>query len=97
MMDFVLESWVSTGIERTKLAWMLGSGKRWQAGEKNKERLKDILEEISRRSDWPGGSVERIVGDDYASCMDEARAEASGGEIRPERLVNLPYLCSSML
>src|SRR5205814_1822311 len=52
--------------------------RRWQAGEKNKERLKDILEEISRRSDWPGGSVERIVGDDYASCMDEARAEASG-------------------
>ena len=36
MMDFVLESWVSTGIERTKLAWMLGSGKRWQAGEKLK-------------------------------------------------------------
>src|SRR5207248_362776 len=52
--------------------------RRWQAGEKNKERLKDILEEISRRSDWPGGSVEQIVGDDYASCMDEARAEASG-------------------
>src|SRR6266550_4618577 len=52
--------------------------RRWQAGENNKERLKDILEEISRRSDWPRGSIEQIVGDDYASCMDEARAEASG-------------------
>src|SRR5207302_26731 len=52
--------------------------RRWQAGESNKERLRDILEEISRRSDWPHGSVEQIVGDDYASCMDEARAEALG-------------------
>ena len=36
MMDFVLEAWVSSGIERAKLAWMLGSGKRWQAGAKLK-------------------------------------------------------------
>ena len=47
--------------------------RRWQAGENNKERLRDVLEEISRRSDWPRGSVEQIVGDDYASCVDEAR------------------------
>jgi endothelin-converting enzyme/putative endopeptidase len=52
--------------------------RRWQAGEQNKERLKDILEEVSKKSDWPRGSVEQIVGDDYASCMDEARAEAQG-------------------
>jgi len=52
--------------------------RRWQAGENNKERLKEILEEVSKRSDWPKGSVEQIVGDDYASCMDEARADAEG-------------------
>lgn len=36
MMDFVLEAWVSAGIEKAKLAWMLGHGKRWQRGEKLK-------------------------------------------------------------
>ena len=52
--------------------------RRWQAGETNKERLREILEEVSKRSDWPRGSVEQIVGDDYAACMDEARADAAG-------------------
>src|SRR4051812_39663518 len=52
--------------------------RRWQAGEVNKERLKDILADVSRRSDWPAGSVEQLVSDDYASCMDEARADAQG-------------------
>lgn len=36
MMDFVLESWVSSNIERKKLGWMLGKGKPWQPGEKLK-------------------------------------------------------------
>jgi len=36
MMDFILEAWVSTSIEHAKTAWMLGSGKRWQPGEKLK-------------------------------------------------------------
>lgn len=36
MMDFVLEAWVSSIIERKKLGWMLGSGKPWQPGEKLK-------------------------------------------------------------
>jgi len=36
MMDFVLEAWVSSIIERKKLGWMLGSGKSWQPGEKLK-------------------------------------------------------------
>ncbi len=36
MMDFVLEAWVSSSIERAKAAWMLGAGKRWQPGEKLK-------------------------------------------------------------
>ncbi len=36
MMDFILEAWVSGGIESTKLGWMLGKGRRWQPGEKLK-------------------------------------------------------------
>lgn len=36
MMDFVLEAWVSASIEKSKLAWMLGRGKPWHAGEKLK-------------------------------------------------------------
>ena len=36
MMDFLLEAWVSTNIERAKAGWMLGSGKPWQPGEKLK-------------------------------------------------------------
>jgi polysaccharide pyruvyl transferase WcaK-like protein len=36
MMDFILEAWVSTSIERAKAGWMLGRGKRWKPGEKLK-------------------------------------------------------------
>jgi len=36
MMDLVLEAWVSAGIEKAKVAWMLGHGQRWQSGEKLK-------------------------------------------------------------
>ena len=33
MMDFILEAWVSSIIESSKLGWMLGKGKPWQPGE----------------------------------------------------------------
>jgi polysaccharide pyruvyl transferase WcaK-like protein len=36
MMDFVLESWVSSIIESKRLAWMMGSGNSWQPGERLK-------------------------------------------------------------
>ena len=36
MMDFILEAWVSSSIERAKTGWMLGAGKRWKPGEKLK-------------------------------------------------------------
>ncbi len=32
MMDFLLETWVSTLIERAKVQWMLGDGQRWKPG-----------------------------------------------------------------
>ena len=34
MMDFVLEAWVSSLIELTKLRWMLGAGLQWKPGER---------------------------------------------------------------
>ena len=36
MMDFILEAWVSSSIERARAGWMLGEGERWQPGEKLK-------------------------------------------------------------
>jgi polysaccharide pyruvyl transferase WcaK-like protein len=36
MMDFILEAWVSSSIEKAKARWMLGGGKLWQPGERLK-------------------------------------------------------------
>jgi putative endopeptidase len=52
--------------------------RRWAAGEASKDRLKEILEDVSRRSDWPRGSVEQLIGDYYVACMDEARVNQLG-------------------
>ena len=51
--------------------------RRWKSGEENKEKLRDILEELAR-GHWPQGSVEQLVGDYYGSCMNEARIDAAG-------------------
>src|SRR5262249_26462150 len=58
--------------------------RRWQAGETAKERLKDILDEVSARRDWPAASVEQLIGDFYGACMDQARIDQRGVEpIKP--------------
>jgi polysaccharide pyruvyl transferase WcaK-like protein len=36
MMDFILQAWVSSAIQRAKAGWMLGKGKPWHPGEKLK-------------------------------------------------------------
>jgi endothelin-converting enzyme/putative endopeptidase len=51
--------------------------RRWKAGEQNKEKLRDILEELSH-GHWPEGTVEQLVADHYASCMDEKKIDAAG-------------------
>ena len=33
MMDLLLEAWVAALIEKTKVAWILGAGRKWQPGE----------------------------------------------------------------
>lgn len=57
---------------------MVRWGRRWQAGEMTKEQLKDILESVSAKTDWPKGSVEQLIGDHYASCMNEAKVNQLG-------------------
>ncbi|BAV98502.1 M13 family metallopeptidase [Lysobacter enzymogenes] len=58
--------------------------RRWQSGELNKERVRDILAELSARQDWPQGSAGQLAGDFYAACMDESAANARGVEpLRP--------------
>jgi putative endopeptidase len=52
--------------------------RRWESGEKAKDQLKVILDDVSSRTDWARGSVEQLVGDYYGSCMDEMRVNKLG-------------------
>ena len=54
--------------------------RRWQAGETAKDRLKQILEEVAAKRDWKPSSVEQLIGDFYASCLDEEAVEKAGVE-----------------
>src|SRR5438270_5448075 len=51
---------------------MVHWSRRWKAGEDAKEQLKGILDDVSRKTDWPRGSVEELISDYYGSCMNEA-------------------------
>jgi endothelin-converting enzyme/putative endopeptidase len=59
---------------------MVRWSRRWEAGESAKDQLNAILDEMKSRTDWPKGSVEQLVGDDYAACMDESGVEKLGLE-----------------
>lgn len=52
---------------------MVRWSRRWQAGEAAKDQLKIILDDVSRKTDWPRSSTEELIGDYYGSCMNEAR------------------------
>ena len=52
--------------------------RRWQSGEFNKEHVRDILTEVSARSDWPVGSAEQLSGDFYAACMNDEQINQAG-------------------
>ena len=54
---------------------MVRWSRRWAAGESAKDRLKEILDEVSAKTSWPPGSAEQLIGDHYAACMDEAARE----------------------
>ena len=57
--------------------------RRWQAGEVNKEHVRDILDELSAKTDWPKGSAGQLAGDFYATCMDESRARRARQQADP--------------
>jgi putative endopeptidase len=59
---------------------MVRWSRRWASGELSKDQLREILEEVVRKKDWPAGSVEQLIGDYYASCMDEARVNELGAK-----------------
>jgi putative endopeptidase len=52
--------------------------RRWESGEVNKEHVRDILDGLAARKDWPAGSPEQLAGDFYAACMDEKQIDAAG-------------------
>jgi endothelin-converting enzyme/putative endopeptidase len=52
--------------------------KRWESGEINKEHVRDILADVSKKTDWPKGGAEQLSGDFYAACMDEPHVNALG-------------------
>ena len=52
--------------------------RRWAAGEQAKEQLKVILDEASAMPNQPMGSIEQLIGDHYAACMNEPLANQLG-------------------
>jgi putative endopeptidase len=73
--DYANGSWrAQNAIPATMDRW----SRRWQSGEVNKEHVRDILKEVSARSDWPKGGAEQLSGDFYAACMDEGAVNAAG-------------------
>ena len=47
--------------------------RRWAAGEAAKDRLHEILDQVSTLTNQPKGSIDQLIGDFYGACMDAAR------------------------
>ena len=54
--------------------------RRWQAGEQSKDLLKNLLEEVSQQRGAAKGSVEQLIGDHYAACMDQPSINKLGAK-----------------
>src|SRR5258708_7748232 len=52
--------------------------RRWKAGELSKEQLRVLLDDVSKRKDWPKGSIDQQISDFYGGCMDAARINTAG-------------------
>jgi putative endopeptidase len=73
--EFANGQWRATNpMPPAKSVW----GRRPAAREKNRQQLQEILEEVSAKSSWPSGSVEQLIGDHYASCMDTSKIDSAG-------------------
>jgi endothelin-converting enzyme/putative endopeptidase len=53
--------------------------RRWAAGEANKDKLREILEEAAATK-AQRGSIEQLTGDFYAGCMNEQQANSLGAK-----------------
>jgi putative endopeptidase len=53
-------------------------GRRAVARDANRQKVRALIQEVASKTDWPAGSPAQLVGDHYASCMDEAAIEAAG-------------------
>jgi putative endopeptidase len=52
--------------------------RRWASGELSKDQLRAILDEVSAKPEQPKGSTLQLIGDHYASCMDQASIDRLG-------------------
>jgi putative endopeptidase len=52
--------------------------RRLAARAENRKNVRALIQELGAKSDSPAGSPEQLVGDLYASCMDEAAIDAAG-------------------
>ncbi len=52
--------------------------RRWASGELAKDQLKEILDDASKKTDWPKGSIEQQIGDYYGAGMNEKRLNELG-------------------
>jgi endothelin-converting enzyme/putative endopeptidase len=54
--------------------------RRWKAGEDSKDLLKNLLDEVSAQKGAAKGSVEQLIGDHYAACVDESSINKLGAK-----------------
>jgi putative endopeptidase len=54
--------------------------RRWAAGEAAKDRLHEILDQVSALPAEPKGSVEQLIGDFYGACTDETTVNSLGAK-----------------
>ena len=52
--------------------------RRWQAGERNKDQLRVILDELASAPDRPSGTPAQLTGDFYAACINIKAVDAAG-------------------
>lgn len=73
--EFANGTWrAENPIPPSKPRW----SRRLAAREANRRDVRQLLDEISAKKDWPRGSAEQLIGDHFASCMDEPAIEAAG-------------------
>ena len=66
--------------------------RRWAAGESAKDRLHEILTQVSALPSQPKGSVEQLIGDFYAACTDDKRINELGVKPLAPRLSEIDQI-----